>query len=148
MRELYEVADNHGVIVTGGVSKSIGIGYFLGGGHGPLAPFLGLACDNILEFSIVLASGELIKVSEFSHPDLFRSLKGGGGAFGAVVEVVLKAHLPPTGFIGVFGTFKIDSQSDSEIGTETWKEIIRKWIQLQPILEIAGFAGYSYIVSH
>lgn len=48
MNQFYEIADKNNVIVTGGVSKSVGAagGYVLGGGHGPLAPLFGLACDS------------------------------------------------------------------------------------------------------
>lgn len=71
-------------------------------------------------------------------------MKGGGGAFAAVLEVVYKAHEPPAGFVGVFGTFSIDPKAD---GVEIWQELIRKWIEVQPDLGKAGFAGYSYVVS-
>lgn len=48
LRDLNKAADEAGVIVTGGVSQTIGAGggFTLGGGHGPLAPLHGLAADS------------------------------------------------------------------------------------------------------
>lgn len=51
----------------------------------------GFACDNILSLEIVLPSGEITTVSETSHPDLFRALKGAGqNNFGIVTSFKLR----------------------------------------------------------
>ncbi|KAK4704257.1 hypothetical protein P7C70_g1940, partial [Phenoliferia sp. Uapishka_3] len=144
--DLYAAADKANVIVTGGVSKTVGAagGYSLGGGHGPLGPLHGLAVDNILEMTVVLHDGSIVKASAFSHPKLFTALRGGGSAFGAVVEIVYKAHSPPTdGFIGVLGEFSLVSNATDPIGA--WKSLMREWINIQPALSNSGFSGYSYV---
>ncbi|KAM0748560.1 FAD-binding domain-containing protein [Meredithblackwellia eburnea MCA 4105] len=144
--DLYTAADKAGVIVTGGVSKSVGAagGFSLGGGHGPLAPLHGLAVDNILEIEVVLATGAIVKASPYSHPDLFTALRGGGSAFGAVLSIAYKAHVPPKdGFVGLVGEFSVASNASEP--DETWKGLLRQWVAVQPQLSEVGFAGYSYV---
>ena len=147
-----------------GVSRSVGAGggFSLGGGHGPLSPLHGLAVDStlvllpvkarlifdlkdILEITVVLATGDVVKASPFHHPNLFAALRGGGSAFGCVVEVVFKVHTPPCdGFIGVLGEFSIVANATN--GAKAWQALVRKWIGLQTKLSDVGFSGYSYVV--
>ncbi|KAJ6531480.1 hypothetical protein DFH09DRAFT_1409225, partial [Mycena vulgaris] len=43
------------------------------------------------EFSVVVASGELLRVNSVSHPDLFYALRGGGsGSWGVIVSATLR----------------------------------------------------------
>ncbi|KAJ6527359.1 FAD-binding domain-containing protein [Mycena vulgaris] len=66
-------------------------GYIQGGGHSALSPSYGLAADNALEFSVVVASGELLRVNSVSHPDPFYALRGGGsGSWGVIVSATLR----------------------------------------------------------
>lgn len=37
-----------------------------------------MACDNIVSATMVLASGEIVKVSESENSDLLWGIKGGG----------------------------------------------------------------------
>jgi FAD/FMN-containing dehydrogenase len=50
-----------------------------------------LACDNIVNYEIVVASGEILNVNAATNPDLFWALRGGGGNFGIVTQFVAKA---------------------------------------------------------
>ncbi|GAA6064606.1 hypothetical protein JCM10212_007095 [Sporobolomyces blumeae] len=144
-----EAADRAGVIVPSGVSKTVGAagGYVLGGGHGPLAPLLGLAADNVLEFTVVLANGSVVKASPYSNPSLFTALRGGGASsFGVVVETVFRAFEPPKGFVGIFGTFAVRENVTSEAAAQSWTKLMKGWVDLQPRLSDAGpFAGYAYV---
>lgn len=45
---------------------------------------------DVLEYTVVIATGAILKASPYSHPRLFKSLNGGGGAFGIVVSVVFR----------------------------------------------------------
>ncbi|TNY19417.1 hypothetical protein DMC30DRAFT_400420 [Rhodotorula diobovata] len=150
VKGVYEAADKAGVIVAGGVSKTVGAGggYVLGGGHGPLAPLLGLAADNVLEFTAVTANGTIVHCSPYQNPSLFTALRGGGSAFAVVTSVAFKAHGPPSGFVGIFGSFGLrdGANATGDSGKGAWKEVVKRWIDLQPRLSDAGsFAGYSYI---
>ena len=54
------------------------------------ATLTGLHVVDALEYTVVIADGSVVKASPFSHPRLFKSLNGGGGAFGIVLSVVFR----------------------------------------------------------
>lgn len=83
----------HGLATTGGLISATGIaGLTLGGGVGWLMGRCGLACDNTLAYDVVIASGEAVRASPSEHPDLFWSLKGGGGNFGVVTSITYRLY--------------------------------------------------------
>lgn len=41
-----------------------------------------MACDSVIKYEVVLASGAIVNVTAESDPDLFFALKGGGNQFG------------------------------------------------------------------
>ena len=51
----------------------------------------GLACDNVISYELVTASGSVINVSKTSYPDLFWALRGGGNNFGIVTKFTVVA---------------------------------------------------------
>src|ERR671936_474112 len=80
-------------VTTGGVVSTTGIaGLTLGGGLGWLNGVYGLAVDNLLSVELVTADGEVLNVTEETHPDLFWALRGGGGNFGVATSFEYRLH--------------------------------------------------------
>ncbi|KAI0322969.1 FAD-binding domain-containing protein [Amylostereum chailletii] len=95
--DVYEVCEKEGVDVVGGPFWFVGVGGFtLGGGYGSLSGDHGLAIDNLLDATVVLSDGRIVKTNVDQEPDLFWAIRGGGGQFGIVVEMTFKAY-PPAG---------------------------------------------------
>ncbi|KAL2197763.1 hypothetical protein P885DRAFT_77441 [Corynascus similis CBS 632.67] len=83
-----EVLDPLGLAVVGGRVSTVGVsGLTLGGGISYFSGMWGWACDNVRNYEVVLASGELVNASPTVNADLFWALRGGGGSnFGIVTR--------------------------------------------------------------
>jgi hypothetical protein len=72
------------------------VGWFTGGGHGPLSSDYGMGADNVLEATVILPSGEVVVTNACQNSDLLYAIRGGGGGtFGIILSVVMKAHPTP-----------------------------------------------------
>jgi hypothetical protein len=88
-----QVGAKHNLATVGGTVTDTGVGGLtLGGGYGWLSGQRGLVIDNWVQSTIVLATGEIRKVSKETDADLFWALQGAGQNFGVVTEFVLKAY--------------------------------------------------------
>ncbi|UQC90101.1 FAD binding domain-containing protein [Colletotrichum lupini] len=88
-----QVLDPLGLAVVGGRVNDVGVsGLILGGGISFFSGEYGWACDNVRNFEVVLASGEIVDASPSENPDLYWALRGGGGSnFGVVTRFDLVA---------------------------------------------------------
>ncbi|RFU34001.1 hypothetical protein B7463_g2333, partial [Scytalidium lignicola] len=85
--DVYAALEPYGVAVTGGRDADVGVGGFLtGGGNSYYVGRTGFGCDTVVNFEVVLASGEVVNANKSSHPDLWKALKGGSGNFGIVTR--------------------------------------------------------------
>jgi FAD/FMN-containing dehydrogenase len=101
-RDLYAGLQGSGVAVPSGRCPTVGLsGLLLGGGFGFSSRHLGLTCDQLLETEVVTASGQIVRVTRASHPDLFWAFQGGGGGnFGINTRFTLRAT--PVGRVSVY----------------------------------------------
>ena len=94
--DVNEAAAVHGLAVTGGAISNTGVGgYTLGGGLGWLMSTQGLAADNLVGVELVTAAGDVLEVSDGSHPDLMWALRGGGGNFGVAASFTFRLRPQP-----------------------------------------------------
>ena len=67
--------------------------------HGKNHHIDGTFCQQIIEFSLLLASGEIVKCSPTDNPDLFYASCGGMGLTGVIVDAKIQLSKVPSVFI-------------------------------------------------
>lgn len=96
---LIKVLNEAKVGIPHGTCQSVGItGFTLGGGWGPWTRKHGMCCESLLQATVVLGDGTIVKADEEgAYKDLLWALRGGGGfSYGIVTELVIKTFpLPP-----------------------------------------------------
>ncbi len=86
--DVIPMAQQHGLAPLNGSSSDVGVvGYTLGGGHGWMTRKYGRVADCIVAAELVTATGEQIRVTEASHPELLWALRGGSGNFGVITAL-------------------------------------------------------------
>jgi len=104
-----------GLVSVGGTVSHTGIGgkqaqipslitgLILGGGYGWLTGQYGLSIDNLVEATVIVADGRIVKANAKENSDLFWGIKGlalktrishvgGGSNFGVISEFVVQLH--------------------------------------------------------
>ncbi|PTB35836.1 hypothetical protein M441DRAFT_152668 [Trichoderma asperellum CBS 433.97] len=62
-------------------------GYVLGCGFSFIPHNAGFACDDVFNFEVVSAKGEILRVNRREHKELFSAIRGGGGSsFGIITR--------------------------------------------------------------
>jgi FAD binding domain-containing protein len=83
-----DAATPHGLAAPHGSAATVGVvGFLLRGGISFYSRKIGLAVNSVRAIELVTADGELSRVDATHDPDLFWSLRGGGGGFGVVTAV-------------------------------------------------------------
>ncbi|KAM0262156.1 hypothetical protein ACHAQJ_001899 [Trichoderma viride] len=89
--EVYSKLETYGLGCVGGRVSSVGVGGLtMGGGISFFSSERGLACDNVRSYELVLANGQVLKVTRESYPDLFWGMRGAGVVFGIVTSLELE----------------------------------------------------------
>lgn len=88
--DVYSTLQSAGYSVPGGRDSTVGVGGLVtGGGISFFSPRVGLVCDAVTNFEVVLASGAIVNANISSNAQLFRALKGGSNNFGIVTKIDL-----------------------------------------------------------
>ncbi|ORY19264.1 hypothetical protein BCR34DRAFT_472270, partial [Clohesyomyces aquaticus] len=91
--DVYSTLEPHNVTVVGGRIENIGAGgLILRGGLSWFSDKYGLACDNVVDFEIILANGTLRHDNASNNEDLFWELKGAGNNFGVITKLTLRTY--------------------------------------------------------
>lgn len=129
--EAIEAAAASGYRMVGGECGSVGLagGYTQGGGHSILNSIYGMAADNVLEWELVVATGEHLIASPTQNEDLYWALSGGGGGtYGVVLSMTAKLY--KDGPI-VGGSLSFDN-TDLDNDNSTLWQAVELWFQYFP----------------
>jgi FAD/FMN-containing dehydrogenase len=93
--EVVPLLQPHGLAVPHGSSGHVGVvGYLTRGGLSAYGRRTGVAANWIESIEVVTADGRLVVASRENEPQLFWALRGGGGGFGVVTAVTVRAFEP------------------------------------------------------
>ncbi|WP_246530879.1 FAD-binding oxidoreductase [Streptomyces bathyalis] len=117
--QVVEEAGRFGLAPLSGSGPGVGaVSYSLHGGIGLLAREFGYAADHVGAAELVTSDGRLRHVTADSDPELFRSLRGGGGNFGVVTGLEI-GLFPVERLYG--GQLLFDGESAEDV-LEAWRE--------------------------
>jgi FAD/FMN-containing dehydrogenase len=82
--QVYRYLDPKNLTVVGGHASKIGVSCLtLESGISYFSAQNGFACDNVNEYEVVLASGEIVTATPSRHSNLFRALRAAAPATSA-----------------------------------------------------------------
>ncbi|MCJ1472283.1 hypothetical protein MMC13_000930 [Lambiella insularis] len=91
--EVYKALLPENRTVAGGRVAEVGVGGLtLGAGLSAFTPRFGFTCDSVVNFEVVLASGEVINANEGHNADLLHALRSGSNNFGVVTRIDFQTH--------------------------------------------------------
>jgi hypothetical protein len=153
--EATEAAAQHELGLLAGSSPDVGvIGYTLGGGLSWLGRKHGLAVNSVHAIELVTADGSVVRVDQDHDPELFWALRGGGGSFGVVTAIELRA-LPIRNVYAGLLWWPIERGDDV---LHCWRELtqrelpdelttVGRYLQLPPLPEVPEpLRGRSFVV--
>ncbi|KAI6753925.1 hypothetical protein HG530_013101 [Fusarium avenaceum] len=137
--EMVEALAAMNALAVSGTSNDVGVaGWSTGGGHGFATGHYGQGADNILEAEIVTPSGKIVIANECQNEDLYWAIRGGGGGtFGVITRLTLKAYPAPQMVMAGFDISLKNHSSEDE-----WYQLIAEAHALFPAMQDAGIHGY------
>jgi FAD/FMN-containing dehydrogenase len=120
--EVAEALAPHGLVITSGDTRDVGIGGIaLGGGMGWLVRAVGLTIDVLESVELVTVDGRALTASAEEEPELFWALRGGGGNFGVATHFTFRASELPAVVGG-----RIQLALDDLPGSlRAWRDVMR-----------------------
>ncbi|KAL7760906.1 hypothetical protein ACKLNR_007441 [Fusarium oxysporum f. sp. zingiberi] len=137
--EMYEALAAHNALAVGGTSNDVGVvGWATGGGHGFATGKYGQGADNILEAEIITPTGKVLIANQCQNQDLYWAIRGGGGGtFGVITKLTVKAYPAPKVVIGGY-----DIRAKNHTSEEKFYKVIADAHALFPAIQDAGVHGY------
>lgn len=126
---MLEAAHAQGLTVVSGECATVGLagGFTQGGGHSALSTQFGLGADQTLAFEVVVADGRTVTATPTKNQDLYWALSGGGGGtFGVVTSMTVKAHKAAN--VGGAGFQLLSSATTAD----KFNDIVTKFYELLP----------------
>ncbi len=143
MLEAYEVTGRINHTVVGGNGRTVALGGFItAAGHSILAPFHGLATDQVLEMEVVTPAGAILTLNECQNTDLFWAMRGGGGSTFGVLTSVTMTIVPSAELVGM--TFWIGTGADNTAAFDMLAYVVSQF----PDLADAGVSGYPIVFNN
>lgn len=106
---MYSFLETYKLGVAGGRLSPVGVpGLLLAGGVSFHGNQRGWAADNVIEYEVVSANGEILSVTANSYPDLFWALKGGSSNFAIVTRFKLRTFPSDKVLAGIYTVSDID----------------------------------------
>lgn len=114
-KDAYASLLKYNVTVAGGRDGGVGVGGFLlGGGNSYFTGRMGLGCDSVVNYEVVLANGTIVEANNHTNQDLYKALKGGSSNFGIVTRFDMEAIPAKDLYTGIHIMSK--DNSDAVIG--------------------------------
>ncbi|MBI3883393.1 MAG: FAD-binding oxidoreductase, partial [Sphingobacteriales bacterium] len=135
LSHLYDTILPKGKIIPAGSCGTVGVGgLVLGGGYGLMSRKLGLACDSLVEVTMVDGRGNIRNSN--TDKDLLWACKGGGnGNFGVITELKFKTHTAPA----TLQSFRFKAY---KVNTARAKAILKNWFEVSANLPQSCFSAY------
>ncbi|KAK1839679.1 FAD-linked oxidoreductase-like protein 18 [Colletotrichum chrysophilum] len=136
--EAFRAAAEHEVAVVGGTNADVGlVGWAVAGGHGWLTSEYGMGADSIIEATVVTPTGGIITANRCQNSDVFWAIRGGGGGtFGVITELTVKAHPMPQATTWILN---VDGSTNTTV--KDWWSLIAELHTELPALKAGGFQG-------
>ncbi|KAK4622346.1 FAD-linked oxidoreductase ZEB1 [Fulvia fulva] len=145
--EAYAAAHKENLAVVGGECPTVGLvgGYTQGGGHSALGSKYGLAAD---QWEVVDGRGRHLIATRDQYADLFWALSGGGGGtYGVVVSMTVKAHTdPPTSGGNLTFTSNGISQDHFWEAINAYHESLPAIVD-EGIMSVSAFSNTSFAIT-
>jgi FAD/FMN-containing dehydrogenase len=120
---VYQALEPLGRMVAGGRGSTVGVGGFLlGGGISHYASRVGLSCDNVVNFQVILADGRIVNSNKNTNADLFTALKGGSSNFGIVTRYDMETFPNEDLWGGYCNLSSIDRRSKFRSSCQLWSQ--------------------------
>ncbi|KAK5411719.1 hypothetical protein LTR90_008093 [Exophiala xenobiotica] len=157
--DVYKAASQERVTVVGGAARTVGAagGWLTGGGHSPFANAYGLGVDSkrsirllyfppsnqvmldLLEATLVNAKGEHLTINQYTDPDYFYAIRGGGGsAWGVLTSVTYQTHPEPSHIQVAF--VQVNATSNSSL-----RPVLERSLGALVNMTDFGYTGYGYL---